>query len=97
MNKILQKSKPRGTKNNLLPAWDLSDLYQGMTDKQIEKDLAVYQKSAEAFAKKYKGKIRVGGHSKGGNNIKEKLPNCLQNNFLKWRKTMKNVLFWATN
>lgn len=57
MNKILQKSKPRGTKNNLLPAWDLSDLYQGMTDKQIEKDLAVYQKSAEAFAKKYKGKI----------------------------------------
>jgi oligoendopeptidase F len=44
-------------KNNELPAWDLSDLYVGIDDPQIEKDLAVYQKSALDFASKYKDKI----------------------------------------
>ena len=48
-----QKSAPK----TQLPAWDLSDLYKGIKDPQIAKDLATYKKSALDFAKKYKGKI----------------------------------------
>ena len=44
------------TKNNL-PAWDLSDLYQGTNDPNIEKDLSRYKKNALSFQKKYKGKL----------------------------------------
>lgn len=40
-----------------LPSWDLTDLYNGIDDPQIDKDLAEYQKTATAFATKYKGKI----------------------------------------
>ena len=40
-----------------LPAWDLSDLYKGIDDPKITKDLNIYKKSAADFAKKYKGKI----------------------------------------
>jgi len=40
-----------------LPAWDLSDLYNGMDDEQITKDLEKYSQSACNFAKKYKGKL----------------------------------------
>lgn len=43
--------------NSKLPAWDLSDLYKGVDDPQIIKDLNLYKKSALDFAKKYKGKI----------------------------------------
>ena len=49
--------KNRGTQKNNLPAWDLGDLYNGIHDKQIDKDLNTYKKSAADFAKKYKGKI----------------------------------------
>ena len=45
-------------KNNNLPAWDLSDLYKGIDDKQINKDLNLYKKSALDFAKKYKGTLK---------------------------------------
>lgn len=44
------------TKNNL-PAWDLSDLYSGINDPNIEKDLNTYKKNALSFQKKYKGKL----------------------------------------
>ncbi len=44
-------------KQNELPAWDLSDLYNGMQDPKIKKDLAEYKKKAADFAKKYKGKL----------------------------------------
>lgn len=44
-------------KKNELPAWDLSDLYKGIHDPQIKKDLAEYKKKASDFAKKYKGKL----------------------------------------
>ena len=44
-------------KQNELPAWDLSDLYKGIKDPQIQKDLAEYKKKAADFAKKYKGKL----------------------------------------
>lgn len=58
MSKTLSKStKLTGTKTNSLPAWNLTDLYKGIDDKQIEKDLETYLKSAIDFAKKYKGKI----------------------------------------
>lgn len=40
-----------------LPAWDLSDLYKGMDDPAIERDLSKYRRQAIAFAKKYKGKL----------------------------------------
>lgn len=41
-----------------LPAWDLSDLYQGIDDPKIANDLEKYKKSAADFAKKYKGKVK---------------------------------------
>ena len=44
-------------KQNDLPAWDLSDLYKGIKDPQIKKDLSEYKKKAADFAKKYKGKL----------------------------------------
>ncbi len=44
-------------KKDELPAWDLSDLYKGIDDPQIKKDLAEYKKKAADFAKKYKGKL----------------------------------------
>ena len=40
-----------------LPAWDLSDLYKNINDPQIEKDLSLYKRKAENFAKSYKGKL----------------------------------------
>ena len=57
MNKTPNKiSKTSGRKNDL-PGWNLSDLYQGIDDKQIDKDLETYRKTAMQFAKKYKGKV----------------------------------------
>jgi len=40
-----------------MPAWDLSDLYKGIDDPQIKKDLEIYRKSAVKFAKTYKGRL----------------------------------------
>ncbi len=40
-----------------LPAWDLTDLYKGINDPQIQKDLETYRKSAASFARKYKSKL----------------------------------------
>ena len=40
-----------------LPAWDLSDLYEGINDPKIKKDLAAYKKNALALNKNYKGKL----------------------------------------
>lgn len=45
------------TKKNNLPGWDLSDLYTGIDDPQIEKDLKKVKKQSAAFADTYKGKI----------------------------------------
>ena len=58
MSKTLSKTaRTSGPKKTSLPGWDLTDLYQGIDDKQIDKDLAAYRKAAESFAKKYKGKL----------------------------------------
>ena len=40
-----------------MPAWDLSDLYKGIDDPQITKDLEIYRKDALKFAKNYKGRL----------------------------------------
>ena len=42
---------------NILPAWDLSDLYADSKSPEIEKDLEKYRKSAISFSRKYKGKL----------------------------------------
>jgi len=42
-----------------LPGWDLSDLYQGIDDPQIAKDLETYRKTALSFSRKYKGKLQT--------------------------------------
>jgi oligoendopeptidase F len=39
--------------------WDLSDLYSGLKDKRIERDLKNLIKRSEAFEKKYRGKINT--------------------------------------
>ncbi|MBQ7659115.1 MAG: M3 family oligoendopeptidase [Alphaproteobacteria bacterium] len=46
-------------KKNKLPAWDLSDLYQGIDDIQIKKDLESYKKGALKLQKQYKGKLKT--------------------------------------
>ncbi len=40
-----------------LPAWDLSDLYSGIDDENIKKDIKKLQELCVSFAKDYKGKI----------------------------------------
>ena len=37
--------------------WDLSDLYSGLNDKKIERDLDNLLRRSKAFEKKYRGKI----------------------------------------
>ena len=44
-------------KQTNLPAWDLTDLYSGIQDKNIEKDLADYKSKNKKLADTYKGKI----------------------------------------
>ncbi|OYV58438.1 MAG: oligoendopeptidase F, partial [Acidocella sp. 21-58-7] len=39
------------------PVWDLSDLYASATDPKIASDLNEIQAQAEAFAKRYQGKV----------------------------------------
>ena len=52
------EKKSTKTKNHVdVPAWDLSDLYSGADDPQIEKDLQKYKKLNASLAKEYKGKI----------------------------------------
>ena len=46
------------TTNKQLPAWDLSDLYKGITDPKIKADLEKYRKFCTSFARKYKGKLK---------------------------------------
>ena len=57
MTKTTKKSPKKCCRKDELLAWDLSDLYNGIDDKQIVKDLDTYKKSAISFAKKYKGKL----------------------------------------
>lgn len=52
---MTQNQKHQNPSN--LPAWDLSDLYDGIKDPKIEQDLEKYRKSAVSFARKYKGKL----------------------------------------
>ena len=40
-----------------LPAWDLSDLYSGINDPQVEKDLSTYLAYNQQLSDKYKGKV----------------------------------------
>ena len=40
-----------------LPAWDLSDLYFGINDPQVEKDLSAYLAYNQQLSDKYKGKV----------------------------------------
>lgn len=42
---------------NTLPSWDLTDLYHGVDDPQLETDLSDALKEAERFEKKYRGQI----------------------------------------
>jgi len=44
-------------RTNLLPIWDLSDLYPSIKSKKVIKDLDYIQKSSKIFAKKYEGNI----------------------------------------
>ena len=44
------------TKENL-PAWDLSDLYNGIDDPKIQADLEEYDTLSKKFAEDYKGKL----------------------------------------
>ena len=41
-----------------LPVWDLKDLYKGMKDKKLDRDLAKLEKEAAKFKKRYEGKLK---------------------------------------
>ena len=43
--------------NSNLPAWDLSDLYQGIDDERITRDMENYRDFCINFADQYKGKL----------------------------------------
>ena len=43
--------------SNNLPTWDLSDLYTGMDDPQLEADINGMVNQAQSFEQKYKGRI----------------------------------------
>ncbi|MEE2761822.1 MAG: M3 family oligoendopeptidase [Pseudomonadota bacterium] len=50
----------------VLPEWDLSDLYNGMEDPAIKRDLEEADTCAQAFVTKYQGKLaRLGGKALG--------------------------------
>ena len=38
--------------------WDLADLYEGISDPRVEKDLGKISAGADRFEKKYRGKIK---------------------------------------
>lgn len=58
--------------NNTLPAWDLSDMYKGITDPKINKDLEKLRTGNASFAKKYKGKIKTLSAPEFAKMLKEK-------------------------
>lgn len=45
------------SEKNKLPGWNLCDLYQGINDPQINRDLDKYRTNVLDFAAKYKGKL----------------------------------------
>lgn len=51
--------KEANIKNNKEePSWDLSDLYNGIKDRELENDLQNLNKKIDAFTSKYSGKIK---------------------------------------
>ncbi len=52
------KKSPQTNNLNNLPAWDLSDLYNGSDDPQVQKDLDKYKRLNKKLASAYKGKIK---------------------------------------
>ena len=59
MNRINFDSEPLVDSSSRLkaPEWDLSDLYKGFDDKQIENDFARVIKMVGEFVSKYQGKV----------------------------------------
>ena len=53
--KYNKQNKKHGS--NLLPIWDLGDLYPSILSKKIALDLNFIHKSSKIFAKKYEGKV----------------------------------------
>ena len=45
------------TTKNKLPGWDLSDLYAGIDDPQVKKDISRIKELSSSFAQDYKGRI----------------------------------------
>ena len=59
MQKILNRKLTKNHSRNNLPAWDLTDLYQGIDDPKIAKDLQTYKNLNKKLAREYKGKLSV--------------------------------------
>ena len=59
MNSNKSASKRKTSLNETLPAWDLSDLYKGIDDPKIKKDIDKYHQETQNFSKKYKGKLET--------------------------------------
>lgn len=43
---------------NTMPSWDLSDLYESIDSKEIQKDIEFCKNECEKFEEKYKGKVK---------------------------------------
>ncbi|WP_394706188.1 M3 family oligoendopeptidase [uncultured Cohaesibacter sp.] len=62
-----------GTSMAGLPEWDLSDLYKGLDDPQIETDYSLCQEEAASFAKDYQGQISSKLSTEGGDSLADAL------------------------
>ena len=55
----------------ILPAWDLSDLYDGIDSSDLTYDLTVAASTADVFARDYMGKLAELGPDEFGGAIQE--------------------------
>ncbi len=54
-------AKPKAVEDpdlGTLPVWDLKDLYKGMNDKKLERDLVKLETEAAKFRKRFEGKLK---------------------------------------
>ncbi len=57
LSPVFETAEKGGNALGLLPDWDLSDLYKGPDDPQIEKDMQWLDSECAAFAADYEGKL----------------------------------------
>ena len=90
---------------NSLPTWDLSDLYNGLNDEQITKDLSTLEKRIKKFAKEYTNQVdNLSGYQlykamlefEGINELVGKIMSFAYLKYAENLSVEENVLFYQT-